>query len=95
MVWYSTKIIDSQEFQSEIKKQGYYTSPKNYRTFIEYIKKVWTTISTTNTATFLSKDFWHEQPTILTNNGYYLIRTGKGHFAIFDEKNIFFSLSQI
>jgi hypothetical protein len=68
---------------------------KKYRTFIEYIKKVWTTISTTNTATFLSKDFWHEQPTILTNNGYYLIRTGKGHFAIFDEKNIFFSLSQI
>ena len=86
--WYDIlkKIIDSEDFQSSIKKQGYYTSPKNYRTFIEYTKKVWTTLSTTNTATFLSKDFLHEQPTILTNNGYYIIRTGEGHFAIFDEK---------
>jgi hypothetical protein len=86
--WYDIlqKIINSEEFQSSIKKQGYFTSPRNYRTFREYTQKVWTTISTTNTATFLSKDFWHEQPTILTNNGYYIIRTGEGSFAIFDEK---------
>jgi hypothetical protein len=30
------KLIDSEDFQSNIKKQGYYASPKNYRTFIEY-----------------------------------------------------------
>ena len=74
------------DFQSKIKENGYYTSPKNYRTFREYTQKVWTTISTTNTATFLSKDFWYEQPTILTNSGFYIIRTGEGSFAIFDEK---------
>jgi hypothetical protein len=88
--WYDIlqKIIDSEDFQSKIKEQGYYTSPKDYRTFRQYTQKVWTTISTSNTANFLSKDFWHEQPTILTNNGYYIIRTGEGSFAIFNE-NIF------
>jgi hypothetical protein len=78
--------MDSDDFQSKTKQNGYYTSPKNYRTFREYTQKVWTTISTTNTATFLSKDFWYEQPTILINSGFYIIRTGEGSFAIFDEK---------
>jgi len=88
--WYDIlqKIINSEDFKLKIKNDGYYKSPKDYRTFREYAQKVWTTVSTTNTATFLSIDFWHNQPTILTSNGFYIIRTGEGSFVIFD-KNIF------
>ena len=59
--------MDSDDFQSKIKENGYYTSPKNYRTFREYTQKVWTTISTTNIAIFLSKDFWYEQQSTINN----------------------------
>lgn len=34
----------------------------------------------------LSKDFWHEQSRVRTDNNYYLIRTGRGSFVILDEK---------
>lgn len=50
------------------------------------MKKEWNLNSTINTANFLSKDFWHEQSRILTDNNYYLIRTGRGSFVILDEK---------
>jgi len=80
------KKLWTHDFQSKIKENGYYPSPKNYRTFREYTQKIWTIISTTNTSPFLSKDFCYEQATILTNNGFYIIRTGESSFAIFDEK---------
>jgi len=78
------KLIDSPSFVSGIKKKGYYISP-DYPTFRKYTEKEWNTVSTTNTANFLSKDFWSQQSKVLTNRNYYLIRTGEGSFAIFDE----------
>lgn len=78
-------ILGSSDFIFQIQKKGYYLSPDR-RSFREYTNKDWGIISTANTAIFLSKDFWHYQSKVLRNKGYYLIRTGKGSFAIFDEK---------
>jgi hypothetical protein len=78
------KILDSDDFKFQIQDEGFYLSPDR-RTFREYTDKDWGIISTTNTANFLSKDFWHHQSKTLTSRGFYLIRTGKGSFAIFDE----------
>jgi hypothetical protein len=78
------KILDSDDFKLQIQDKGFYLSPDR-RTFREYTDKDWGIISTTNTANFLSKDFWHYQSSTLTSRGFYLIRTGKGSFAIFDE----------
>jgi hypothetical protein len=50
------------------------------------LKREWNLNSTINTANFLSKDFWHQQSRILKDNNLYLIRTGKGSFALLDEK---------
>ena len=85
-VWNETiaSILDSNEFQTQIQNRGYFVSPE-HRTFREYTSKMWGIISTMNTANFLSKDFWHQQSIILRNKNYYLIRTGEGSFAIFDE----------
>ena len=85
-VWNETiaSILNSKEFQEQIQNRGYFLSPE-HRTFREYTSKIWGIISTMNTANFLSKDFWHQQSIILRNKNYYLIRTGEGSFAIFDE----------
>ena len=92
-VWNETiaNILDSEEFKHQLQNRGYYLSPE-HRTFRDYANKTWGVKSTMNTANFLSKDFWHQQSIILRNKGYYLItcyyliRTGEGSFAIFDEK---------
>lgn len=86
-VWKETiaNILNSDDFKSQIQDRGYYLSPER-RTFREYTDKDLGIISITNTANFLSKDFWHYQSKVLRNRGFYLIRTGKGSFAIFDEK---------
>jgi hypothetical protein len=78
------KLLDSDDFNLQIRDKGFYLSPDR-RTFREYTDKDWGIISTTNTAHFLSKDFWHYQSKALTSRGFYLIRTGKGSFAIFDK----------
>jgi hypothetical protein len=79
-----TNILDSNEFKVQMQNRGYFLSP-GLRTFREYTNKIWGIISTMNSANFLSKDFWHQQSVILRNKNYYLIRTGEGSFAIFDE----------
>jgi hypothetical protein len=58
----------------------------DYADFRTYLKREWNLNSTINTANFLSKDFWHQQSRVLKDNNLYLIRTGKGSFAILDEK---------
>jgi len=82
------KNLDSNNFQTKIKQDGYFQSPREFRNFREYTSKVWNTVSTTNTAQFLSKDVWYQQPSVLTEKGYYLIRTDERSFVIFDE-NVF------
>ena len=85
-VWNETigHILDSDEFKVQMQTKGYFLSPE-HRTFREYTNNMWGIISTMNTANFLSKDFWHQQSIVLRNKNYYLIRTGAGSFAIFDE----------
>lgn len=76
-VWKETigNILNSDDFKLQIQDKGYYLSPER-RTFREYTDKDWGIISITNTANFLSKDFWHYQSKVLRSRGFYLIRTG-------------------
>ena len=39
-----------------------------------------------NTATYLSIDFWSKQSNVLRRNNFFLLRTGRGKFGIFDQK---------
>lgn len=78
------QLCNSNQFSSQIQARGYYLSPE-YKSFRQYTEKEWNVVSTTNTANFLSKDFWDQQSKVLTNRHQYLIRTGEGSFAIFDE----------
>src|SRR5947209_2498161 len=78
------KLINNNQFASQFQANGYYLSPE-YESFRQYTEKEWNIVSTTNTANFLSKDFWSQQSKVLTKKNYYLIRTGEGSFAIFDE----------
>ncbi len=78
------KLVDTNEFASQIRSRGFYLSPE-YESFRQYTEKEWNVISTTNAANFLSKDFWSQQSKVLTSRNHYLIRTGEGAFAIFDE----------
>jgi len=79
-----TNLTHSESFLKSINDEGFYLSPK-YKTFREYTQSEWGVTSTVNTESLLSLDFWSEQSPVLTKNGYYLIRTGRGSFAIFQE----------
>jgi hypothetical protein len=78
-------IMDSNKFKDEIETKGFFLSEEK-KSFKEYCKEFLGKSFGTNTANYLSKDFWHYQSKILVENNYYLIRTGRGSFAIFDEK---------
>jgi len=54
------KISDSDDFKLQMQEIGHYVS-RERRTFREFTDIHWGIISTTNTANFLSKDFWHYQ----------------------------------
>ena len=79
-----SKLIDSESFLESISKNGFYLSPE-YNTFIEYAKNEWNISTDGKPTQFLSIDFWKKQSSILTKNGYFLIRTGEGSFAILQE----------
>lgn len=79
-----TNLTNNESFLKSIDDEGFYLSPK-YPTFRKYVQSEWGVTSTVNTEQLLSLDFWSEQSPVLTKNGYYLIRTGKGSFAIFQE----------
>jgi Domain of unknown function (DUF6997) len=87
IIWneYLRKKIESEEFKLQIKNKGYYLSSGG--AFRTSIYKEDATQFTSSTAFFLSIDFWEDQPTALKQKGYYLIRTGKGSYAIFEEKS--------
>ena len=65
-VWKETiaNILNSDYFKLQIQDKEYYLSPER-RIFRVYTDKNWGIISITNTANFLSKDFWHYQSKVL------------------------------
>ena len=65
-------------------ERGYYLSPKGI-SFTDYCIKNWNVTTTRNTAAFLSINFWREQSKVLRDDQKYLVRTGEGTFAIFNE----------
>jgi hypothetical protein len=78
------KLIKGPEFISQINQRGFYLSPKGV-SFKDYCKTRWGVTPTRNTAGLLSINFWHEQSKILREDQKYLVRTGEGTFAIFNE----------
>jgi len=79
-------LFNEEKFQEEMKVNGY----SKERKFIDYLNK-YNIISTKNrpgayTAQNLSIDFYSKQSKYLTEKEYYIIRTGKGKFIIFDKK---------
>ena len=84
------EILESSDFQEQIRQNRYFQSPQNLN-FRDWIKKRFGKTSRVNTASLLSLDFWNQQRPILRNKAYYLIRSGKGSFVIFDEKKFYSS----
>ena len=78
------RLLKHPDFVFQINQRGYYLSPKGI-SFRDYCIKNWGITSTRNTAAFLSINFWHEQSKVLRDDQKYLVRTGEGTFAIFNE----------
>ncbi len=82
-IWDS--LLIQNEFKEEIYKQGY----SNERIFTEYLSMYGLTSKFKKygaiTATNLSIDLFSRQNSKLRQLGYYVIRTGRGKFIIFDE----------
>jgi len=75
-------LTSEDSFVNQIQNRGYYLSELSYQ---KLIKKHGFSHSQ-NAAGFLSLDFLSKQSKILREKNMYLLRTGKGNFAIFDEQ---------
>ncbi|HEX9830392.1 MAG TPA: hypothetical protein VGA94_01795 [Thermodesulfobacteriota bacterium] len=78
--WY--KLLQDDGFWRSVEERGYY---HHQSSFPSYVKKYNLQLSR-DTPYYLSIDFWSEQSKTLTDKKLYVIRTGTGSFAIFDEK---------
>lgn len=76
------KLIVDNEFKKSIDTNGYFHWKSSFQ---DYIKKYNLNLRG-NAPDYLSINFWSEQPSILINNGLYVIRLGAGSFAIFKEE---------
>jgi hypothetical protein len=85
------EILDKPEFKEIIEEQGYYPLPK----WTEFVKnyELIKDGSLGKAPEWISLDFWSKpspttstQESILTDKGYYILRSGNGAFRIFDEK---------
>ena len=77
-------LISEKTFNSQISSRGYYLNELSYQDLI----KKYGFYHSQSAAGFLSLDFFSKQSKTLRKKGLYLIRRGKGNFAILDE-NIF------
>jgi hypothetical protein len=75
------KLLKDNAFKKQIDDFGFFLSDKPFK---EFVKKFDYTPSQ-NTATYLSLDFWSQQSSVLLENNMFLLRTGMGKFAIFDQ----------
>jgi len=76
------KTIDTPEFLSEINTNGFWKCDDSV---IKYAKKNGVELDS-NAPSYVSINFWSQQSPVLTENDYYILRTGGGRFAILDEK---------
>ena len=76
------ELIDEPEFKSSINERGFFKSNTHFSDFVEKYNFQ----PKPNTAQYLSINFWSEQSPKLVTNGYYLLRTGGGKFAILDQE---------
>ena len=76
------ELVDESEFKASIEEKGFYKSAVSLKIFV----KKYNFLSSQNTATYLSLDFWSQQSSVLRKKGLYLLRTGSGTFGIFNEK---------
>ena len=76
------ELVDESEFKASIEEKGFYKSAVSLKIFV----KKYNFLSSQNTATYLSLDFWSQQSSVLRKKCLYLLRTGSGTFGIFDEK---------
>ena len=76
------ELVDESEFKASMEENGFYKSAVSLKIFV----KKYNFLSSQNTATYLSLDFWSQQSSVLRKKGLYLLRTGSGTFGIFDEK---------
>ncbi|MGB8036415.1 MAG: hypothetical protein WCF03_21570 [Nitrososphaeraceae archaeon] len=72
------KLIEEQEFQDAIHKNGYYQSNLSFQPFV---RKYQLTLKNRAPA-YLSIDFWSGQSHVLTKNKLYVIRIGKGRVEL-------------
>ena len=75
------KLLKDDSFKNQIDNSGFYLSDSPFK---EFVKK-FDYIPSQNTATYLSLDFWSQQSNVLQENNMFLLRTGMGKFAIFDQ----------
>ena len=76
------KIINTPEFLSEIDTNGFWKCDDSV---INYAKDIYEVTLSGSSANYVSIDFMSKQPKILTDKGYYILRTGGGRFIILDE----------
>ena len=75
------KTIDTPEFLSEINTNGFWKCPDSVKT---WAKDNGVELSS-NAPSYVSINFWSQQSPVLTENDYYILRTGGGRFIILDE----------
>ena len=79
------KFIDRPDFKNKIQEKGYYNSVEPYGKNL--YKELGFTLSDEKLKSIkpqndINKDFWHKQPESLTDNNFYVVRTGQGKFVI-------------
>ena len=84
-------LISEDSFKNQIQNQGFYLNKISYQAMI----KKYNFEHSATAASFLSLDFFSKQSKTLTKNGLYLIRTGKGNFAILDKEKFPHSYLQL
>ena len=76
------KTIDTPEFLSEINTNGFWKCDDSV---IKYAKKNGVELDS-NAPSYVSINFWSQQSPVLTENDYYILRTGGGRFIILNKK---------
>tara|TARA_B100000929_G_scaffold283033_1_gene263691 strand:+ start:131 stop:991 length:861 start_codon:yes stop_codon:yes gene_type:complete len=80
------KTIDSEDFLKEINTNGFWKCETSVKKYARNLYEDGTEFDMRGTsADYVSIDFMSKQPKILTDKGYYILRTGGGRFIILDE----------
>ncbi|MEM2760628.1 MAG: hypothetical protein QXW73_07555, partial [Nitrososphaerales archaeon] len=75
-------LIKREDFKESIRNKGYYAIPWSFQSML---KELGMQVKG-RAPQYLSIDFWSKQSRTLTNNNFYVIRSGRGHSIIFDQE---------